>query len=239
MPIPEARKPVQILIDVAQSCTYDLDNETVVYGEMLALALKLMTPSQVSSLFGSIRSCIEDKDHVMASIIDENTDAACKLLDELQPASNPEYSLAVPAWKKTCLDAIEEGKKLDLKFKSSDSAFAHNDGPCKLIGAIIEPNDQFDEEALPFYIIKTSSGEEVEAYGGELQCDDSAALLNLRGGICLTFGLARLTGKYLSPSDLDQRGTADEKAQFEKRIAGSYEDKLAIIFGQSNTDHHF
>ncbi len=132
-------------------------------------------------------------------------------------------------WKKACHSAIDRGKGLSLVFNPTQHDLAHHGGPCRLVGAAIEAGIDYDEESLPIYFIESVSGERIEAFSDELECEDQAGLNALIAGVCMTFGLARNSGRYAGPAHLMADGSPEEKARFLDLLHAGFEEKLAAM----------
>jgi hypothetical protein len=132
-------------------------------------------------------------------------------------------------WQDVCQQAVEQAKGLDLVFAGTDADVRHARGACQLVGAHIGPGEQlFDEEALPVYIVKTASGEVLDVFEEELQCEDAEGLAQLIEGVSMTFGLARQLGS-LGPADLMENASAEIQARFLTLLASDRATKLATL----------
>ena len=70
---------------------------------------------------------------------------------------------------------------------------------------------QYDEEALPAFVLKFEDGTELTAFDGELEPVDQNTR-RVIDRICYSFGVSRLAG-YQGVGDLFERGTVQERAQ--------------------------
>ena len=117
-------------------------------------------------------------------------------------------------WKSVCLNAVDAAKDLPLQFATEYQDMKANKGPCKLVGAIIEPSEEYDEESLPVYLVKLESGTRIEALEEELSSQDADGLKRLIEGVSMTFGIARVLGDWAWPSHLMEEADETTKRRF-------------------------
>lgn len=111
-------------------------------------------------------------------------------------------------WKDVCGKAIRDADGLTLEFASRYQDMSRHRGPCKLLGAVIEASEDYDEESLPIYRVELSDGTRIDALEEELCSEDTAGLGRLIEGVSMTFGLARVLGEWTGPAHL--MASADE-----------------------------
>jgi hypothetical protein len=116
-------------------------------------------------------------------------------------------------WKAPILDALEATQSVAFTFAGRTDDYRHFDGAITILGAQIEGNEDFDEEALPYLRVRSSSGEVFFAECEELRSDDLGALTILIKTVARPFALAREVG-YASPGDLMEYGTEQERSGF-------------------------
>lgn len=133
------------------------------------------------------------------------------------------------AWKTVCLDAVSAALDLPLSFSSPYTDMKGRSGPCKLVGAVIEPCEDYDEESLPVYLVKLQDGSVIDAVEEELSSCDEDGLVRLIAGVSLTFGVSRVLGDWAGPTHLMKDADEDTKGRFLDLIALSAEEKAEAL----------
>lgn len=116
-------------------------------------------------------------------------------------------------WKHDITKALEAAQSTAFTFAASVDDYRRYDGAIEILGAQIEGDKDFDEEALPYLRVRSSSGEVFFAECEELRSDDAGALTSLIEAVARPFALAR-EGGYASPGDLLEYGTEQEQSSF-------------------------
>lgn len=132
-------------------------------------------------------------------------------------------------WQDVCNNAVEAAKQLPLTLTSPYSDISAVEGPCRLLRAFIEADDQFDDEALPAFLVATQDGRELVVFEEELTCADEQGLQQLIEGVCMTFGLSRSQGEWVSPAHLMEEADEAAKARFMTLIASDRATKLQAL----------
>jgi hypothetical protein len=114
-------------------------------------------------------------------------------------------------WKASLLEALESAQSVAFTFAASMDDYKRFDGAIEILGALIEGDDDIDEEALPYLRVRSSSGEVFLAEPDELRSNDLASLTRLIEAVARPFALAREVG-YASPGDLMNYGTEQERS---------------------------
>lgn len=135
----------------------------------------------------------------------------------------------ITCWKDVCNKAAEAAKNLPLVIASQYADMKPNNGPCKLLGIVIEANSDYDEESLPVYRVQLQDGRKVNVTEEELTCSDTDGLESLFAGVSMTFGLARIFGEWVGPSHLMDEADEATKANFLVAAHGSIEAKRAAL----------
>ncbi len=121
-------------------------------------------------------------------------------------------------WKTSALQATERAKNLALVFNTDDQSFQLHNGPCHLRAVVLEPNEHFDEESLPVFIVETAHSQEVAAFQNELSCENTEEMASLLIAVSAPFSVARRLGDWTGPNHLIKEGSAEEIAQFNAMI---------------------
>jgi hypothetical protein len=119
-------------------------------------------------------------------------------------------------WKAPLLNALEAAQALEIRFNSVMDCTRYLNGPVTLVGAVIERNKDYDDEALPYFFVKAADGEVFQAGEDEIQvihAADQPALNNLIQVVAMPFAIARDAG-WLSPGHLMDEGSDEQKASF-------------------------
>jgi hypothetical protein len=119
-------------------------------------------------------------------------------------------------WKAPLLNALEAAQALDLRFESVMDCTRYLNGAVTLVGAVIERNENYDDEALPYFFVKAADGEVFQAGEDELRVIDAMdqpSLDNLIQVVAMPFAIARDAG-WLSPGHLMEEGSDEQKASF-------------------------
>lgn len=119
-------------------------------------------------------------------------------------------------WKAPLLKALKSAQALEFRFESVMDCTRYLNGAVTLVGAVIERNENYDDESLPYFFVKAADGEVFQAGEDELQvihAADQAALNNLIHLLAMPFALARDAG-WLSPGHLMDEGSDEQKASF-------------------------
>lgn len=119
-------------------------------------------------------------------------------------------------WKAPLMEALEAAQALDIRFESVMDCTRYLNGPVTLVGAVIERNENYDDEALPYFFVKAADGEVFQAGEDELRVTDpidQPALDNLIQVVAMPFAQARDAG-WLSPGHLMDEGSDKQKASF-------------------------
>lgn len=128
-------------------------------------------------------------------------------------------------WQSVCADAVATCKDLPLAFMSPYQDMKGKEGSCRLIGAVIEASEDYDEESLPVYLVELEDGTHVEALEEELSSDDSAGFQRLIEGVSMTFGLARVLGDWAGPAHLMEDADEPTRERFLRLINSSHAEK--------------
>jgi hypothetical protein len=119
-------------------------------------------------------------------------------------------------WKAPLLKALEAAQALEFRFESVMDCTRYLNGAVTLVGAVIERNEDYDDEALPYFFVKAADGEVFQAGEDELRVTnpiDQPALDNLIQVVAMPFAIARDAG-WTSPGHLMDEGSDAEKASF-------------------------
>lgn len=116
-------------------------------------------------------------------------------------------------WKHEITKALEAAQSAAFTFAARTDDYRRFDGAIEILGAQIEGDDDFDDEALPYLRVRSSSGEVFYAECEELRSDDAGALTSLTEAVDRPFALAR-EGGYVSPCALIEYGTEQERSDF-------------------------
>jgi hypothetical protein len=119
-------------------------------------------------------------------------------------------------WKAPLQKALDAAQALEIRFNSVMDCTRHLNGPVTLVGAVIERNEDYDDEALPYFFVKAADGEVFQAGEDELQViheADQPTLNNLIQVVAMPFAHARDAG-WLSPGHLMDEGSDEQKASF-------------------------
>lgn len=123
-------------------------------------------------------------------------------------------SPALAAWRERVTAAFEALGDAPLLFRPVLQAMQpYNDQTVTAIQPVIEPNAEFDEEALPFVWVALADGQRVLADPDELFSSDPRWLV-CHGAIVSAFALSRELGGYVGPYHLADEGTAAEMRRF-------------------------
>jgi hypothetical protein len=116
-------------------------------------------------------------------------------------------------WKHDITKALEAAQSTAFTFSARMDDYRRFDGAIEILGAQIERDNDFDDEALPYLRVRSSSGEVFFAECQELRSDDAGALTSLTEAVDRPFALAR-EGGYVSPGELMEHGTEQERSGF-------------------------
>ena len=125
-------------------------------------------------------------------------------------------------WQSICAEALESCKDIPLTFMSSYQDMKGKEGPCRLVGTVVEASENYDEESLPVYLVELADGTRVEVLEEELSSDDSAVFQRLIEGVSMTFGLARVLGDWAGPTHLMEGADEPTRLCFLQLINSSY-----------------
>lgn len=132
-------------------------------------------------------------------------------------------------WKLVCLQAVDAAKSLPLEFATEYQDMKANKGPCKLVGAVIEPNEDYDEESLPVYLVELENGTRIDALEEELSSSDAAGLQLLIEGVSMTFGLARVLGDWVGPLHLMEEADEPTRQRFMELLQSTPSQKAEAL----------
>lgn len=116
-------------------------------------------------------------------------------------------------WKHDITKALEAAQSTAFFFSARMDDYKRFDGAIEILGAQIEGDDDFDDEALPYLRVRSSSGEVFYAECQELRSDEAGVLACLTEAVDRPFALAR-EGGYVSPGELMKTGTEQERSGF-------------------------
>lgn len=126
---------------------------------------------------------------------------------------------SLSSWEKYSHTALVKAGDMPLTFKASMNSMKSHNGPCTLLGVILKPGE-YDEDSLPFFLLRDQKGDVIQAYDDELRSSDdlAEALDELIRGIASPFALARDMGDYVGPNDLLDSGNDKDKTAFNLAI---------------------
>jgi hypothetical protein len=133
------------------------------------------------------------------------------------------------SWKDACHNAVSAACNLPLIFGTHYADMQHKSGPCRLVGAVIEANAEYDEESLPVYVVELEDGSRIDALEEELTSLDTDGLGHLIAGVSMTFGLSRILGDWAGPAHLMEEADESIKARFLALLAAPVADRAKAL----------
>lgn len=137
--------------------------------------------------------------------------------------------MSAMTWKDVCEKAIRDTEGLPLVFVSSSQDMSRHEGPCKLVGAVLEANEDYDEESLPIYRVELPDGTRIDAFEEELCSEDTGGLGRLIDGVSMTFGLDRVLGDWAGPAHLMASANEEIRNRFLELLRASPAEKAKAL----------
>lgn len=144
--------------------------------------------------------------------------------NQVDDASAPDDAVVLGVWTDRIVRALAAASEVRAQFHTTyqerngetRSYHAHTGQAVQLRAAIVAPNSDFDEEALPYLIGRFEDGTELHCANEEILSKDSR-IQEVLDAVAAGFHLSRTMG-YVGPFDFAEHASPAEKAAFVAQV---------------------